>query len=91
MLRRFVTADGFTAGLDALDATAPVEVAANVQAVTEWFRTRWSAVAGEFDYDLRRVLLDATPEDRAVFNRSHPDVVEDWSRARAYAEQVCRE
>jgi hypothetical protein len=91
VLRTFVTADGFTDELDALDATAPVEIAADLQAVTEWFRTRWSDVTAEFDYDLRRILLDATSEDRAVFNRSHPDVVQHWSRARAYAEQVCTE
>lgn len=91
VMRTFVTADSFTEALDALDAAAPVEIAADVKAETEWFRTRWSDVIAEFDYDIRRIWLDATPEDRAVFNLSHPDVVEHSSRTTAYEEQVCTE
>jgi hypothetical protein len=91
VLRTFVTADSFTDGLDALDATASVEIAADVKATTEWFRGRWSDVAADFDYDIGRILLDGTPEDRAVFTRFHPDVAEHYSRAAAYVEQVCTE
>jgi len=79
----------FTKVLGALDATAPAQIAPDLRAVTEWFRTRWSEVVGNFDYDYRRLLLDGTPEDRAVFNRFHPDIVEHWSRTKAYVEQVC--
>ena len=43
----------------------------------------------EYDYDTRRIWLDGTPEDRAVFTLSHPDVVEQDSRLTAYEEQVC--
>jgi len=89
VMRTFVTADSFTEVLDALDAAAPAEIAADVKAETEWFRNRWSDVTAEFGYDIRRILLDATPEDRAVFTRFHPDVAEHESRITAYAEQVC--
>lgn len=88
-LRTFATGESFTKVLGALDATAPAQIAPDVKAVTEWFRTRWSEVVGNFDYDYRRLLLDGTPEDRAVFNRFHPDIVEHWSRTKAYVEQVC--
>jgi hypothetical protein len=37
----------------------------------------------------RRIWLDATPEDRAVFSLTHPGVVEHASRTTAYEEQVC--
>jgi hypothetical protein len=88
-LRTLVTGDRFTEVLDGLDATAPAEIAADVEADTEWFRTRWSNVLAEHDYDIRDIYLEATPEDLAVFNRTHPDVLEHSSRTTAYEDQVC--
>ena len=61
VLRTFVTADSFTEGLEALDATVPVAIAADQEAASEWFRTRWSDAIAEFDYDIRRIWLDGTP------------------------------
>jgi hypothetical protein len=75
--------------LHGLDAAAPVEISADVRADTEWFRTRWSDVLADYDYDLRGIYLDATPEDLAVFNRTHPDVLDHTSRTTAYEEQIC--
>jgi hypothetical protein len=89
VLRTFVSADSFTESLEALDATVPVAIAADQEAVSEWFRTRWSDVIAEFDYDIRRIWLDGTPEDRAVFHLVHPDVADHESRLTAYEEQVC--
>jgi hypothetical protein len=88
-LRRLVTSHRFSEALEDLDRTAPPEVAADVEAETEWFRTRWSDVVAEYGYDLRRIYLESTPEDLAVFNRTHPDVLEHTSRDTAYEEQVC--
>jgi hypothetical protein len=89
VLRTLVTGDRFTEVLDGLDAAAPAEIAADVEADTEWFRTRWSDIMAEYDYDIRNIYLEATPEDLAVFNRTHPDVLEHTSRDTAYEEQVC--
>ena len=89
VMRTVFTADGFTEGLDALEETAPAEIGADVAAETEWFRGRWSDVIAEFDYDIRRIWVDGTPEDRAVFTLSHPDIVGHASRTTAYEEQVC--
>ena len=89
VLRTLVTGDRFSEVLDGLDRTAPDEIAADVEADTEWFRTRWSDVVAKYDYDIRSIYVDATPEDLAVFNRSHPDVAEHASRDTAYEEQVC--
>ncbi len=89
VLRALVTGERFTEVLDRLDATAPAEIAADVEADTEWFRTRWSDVLAEHDHDIRNIYLEATPEDLAVFNRTHPDVLEHASRTTAYEEQVC--
>ena len=89
VMRKLVTGARFEEVLDGLDATAPAEIAANVQADTEWFRTRWSDVVAEYDHDIRNIYTEGTPEDLAVFNRTHPDVLEHTSRDTAYEEQVC--
>jgi len=47
------------------------------------------AGAGRSQRPFRGIYLEATPEDLAVFNRTHPDVLEHTSRNTAYAEQVC--
>ena len=89
VLRTLVTGDRFPETLDGLDRTAPPEIAADVEAETEWFRTRWSDVTERYGYDIRGIYLEGTPEDLAVFNRTHPDVVEHTARDTAYEEQVC--
>ena len=91
VMRSVFTADSFTEALDRLVETAPDEIAADVEAEAEWLRTRWSDVFADFAYDIRRVYVDGTPEDRAVFTFSQPDVVEHASRNTAYEEQVCTE
>ena len=89
MLRTLVTGDRFSEALDGLDAAAPPEIAADVEAEIDWLRTRWSDVVERYGYDIRGIYLDGTPEDLAVFNRTHPDVLEHASRSTAYEEQVC--
>jgi hypothetical protein len=89
VLRALVASDRFSEILDGLDETAPAEIETDVLADTEWFRTRWSDVVERYGYDLRRIYLDATPEDLAVFNRTHPAVVEHTSRETAFEAQVC--
>ncbi len=89
VMRAVVTGESFTESLDALERSAPDEIGADQEAQSEWLRTRWSDVVADFDYDIRRIWLDGTPEDRAVFHLSHPDIVEHESRLTAYEEQVC--
>jgi hypothetical protein len=89
VMQTVFTADTFTEGLDRLDQSAPDEIAEDVEAATEWFRGRWSDVIAQFDYDIRRIWLDGTAEDRAVFTLAHPDVIRHTSRTTAYEEQVC--
>jgi hypothetical protein len=89
VMRAFVAGDRLRASLDALETSAPDAIAADQAAASDWFRTRWSDVVAEFDYDIRRIWLDGTAEDRAVFHFAHPDVAEHESRLAAYEEQVC--
>ncbi len=89
VMEEFLTSDEFAEALDALDEAAPADIAEDVEAETEWSRTRWSDVIAEFDYDIRGIWVDGTPEDRAVFALDHPEIVEHASRTTAYEEQVC--
>lgn len=89
VMRAFVADERFFEVLDRLDGAAPAELAADVEADTTWFRTRWRDVVAAYDHDVRTIYLDATPEDLAVFNRTHPEVVAHASRTTAYEEQVC--
>ena len=77
VMRKLIAGDRFTELLDGLNDTAPAEIAADVQAETEWFRTRWSDVVAEFDYDLRAHLSGRHPRgseqpdrDRALAPRA---------------------
>lgn len=87
--RSVFTAEDFQKSLDAVRKTAPAKIGADVEAETEWVRTRWSDVFAEFGWDIRRIWLEATPEERGVFTLSHPDVVDHAARTTAYEEQVC--
>ena len=89
IMRSVVTGDRFARLLDRLEGEAPPAIAHDVEAEADWYRARWRDVVSTYGYDLRKIYVDATPEDLAVFNRTHPDVVEHASRITAYAEQVC--
>ena len=87
--RTYVTSDGFLDALDAQDAAAPPEIAADVKTDNEWVRTRKLELLEEFDYDLRRLTLEGSAEDLAVFTYFDPAIVEHDSRVSAYVQQVC--
>jgi hypothetical protein len=88
-LRSYVTSAGFSEALDAQDATAPSEIAADVKADNDWDRTRKLEVLDEFEYDVRRILLEGSAEDLAAFTYWDPAIAEQDSRVTAYREQVC--
>jgi hypothetical protein len=88
-MRTLVTGDRFSEVLDGLDVAAPSVIAEDVKADNEWFRGRWSDVVEAYGYDLRRIYLEASPEDLAVFNRTHPEVLAHTSRTTTYEDRVC--
>ena len=65
------------------------QLVADRQVAPTWRTIRWDDVVAKYDYDVRGIFLDGTAEDLAVFNRTHPDVLEHTSRSAAYEEQVC--
>lgn len=87
--RSYVTSNSFSRVLDAQDATAPSEIAADVKAVNEWNRNRKLPLVKDFDYDQRRVLREGSAEDLAVVTYWDPAIRQHDSRVTAYQEQVC--
>ena len=87
--RSYASSDSFSEALDALDATAPSKIAADVQANTEWLHTRQLEVLEKFDYDIRRLLLEGSAKDVAVFTYWDPAIIKHQTRVTAYEEQVC--
>jgi hypothetical protein len=72
----------FRKALDAQDATAPGEIADDVEADNEWSRTRKLELLEQFDYDLRRIMLEGSAEELAAWNYFDPAIVEQESQRR---------
>jgi hypothetical protein len=87
--RTYATSDSFARALRAEDATAPPEIAADVRIDNNWVRTRKLKVLQKFGYDLRRVMLEGSAKDLAVFTYWDPAVREHDRRVTAYVQQVC--
>ena len=87
--RTYVTSGRFLAALDAEDQTAPAEIAADVKLDNAWVRDRKLKVLRDFGYDLRRLLLEGSAHDLAVFTYWHPAIAEHDSRVEAYQQQIC--
>ncbi len=87
--RTYVTSDPFLNALDAQDATAPPEIAADVKADNEWVRTHKLELLEKYDYDYRRLVLEGSAEELAAFNYFDPAIEEKDSRVSAYWQQVC--
>ena len=67
----------------------PAEIADDVEADNEWNRTRKVELLEQFDYDLRRLMLEGSAEELAAWNYMDPAIAEQESRVAAYLEQVC--
>jgi hypothetical protein len=87
--RSYATSDSFTKALASQDATAPPEIATDVKSDNEWVRTRKLELLKDFDYDLRRLMLEGSAKDLAVFTYFDPAIVVHDSRVEAYVQQVC--
>jgi hypothetical protein len=88
-VRAFVTGEEFQDGLDAAAANAPAEIEDDVLADVDWQRNEQADTFAKYGYDVRKIFLDGSPEDRAVVQRSDPAIAEHYARTIAYEEQVC--
>lgn len=68
---------------------APEDIAADEQALDEFAVDVQLPVIESYDFDFRRLLLEASPDERARFQYTDPEIREQFMRVQAYAEQVC--
>ncbi len=87
--RRYVTSRRFLAALDAQEATAPDEIAADAKADLAWVSDRKLAVAEKYGYDLRRIMREGTAAELAAWTYWDPAIRRQDSRVEAYVQQVC--
>src|SRR4051812_36648826 len=85
----YVTSDSFLKALDAEEATAPPEIAADVKADNAWVREHKLKVLKDHGYDLRRLLREGEAKELAAFTYWDPAVRTHDPRVEAYVQQVC--
>ena len=87
--RAYVTSDQLLDALDAQDATAPPEIADDVEVDNEWVRERKLELLEKYGYDYRRLVLEGSADELVDFNYFDPQVEAHDSRVSAYVQQVC--
>ena len=68
---------------------APASIRADVGKLAEFERTQHRRVIEKYHYDLRKLVLSGTADDRAVFQYTAESIREASSRVDAFDEQVC--
>lgn len=70
--------------------TAPPEIRDDVIARNKFQADRAGPVLEKYGYDVRRVLLEGSAEERRVFNSDAPEIRDPVARVEAYQAQVCK-
>ena len=68
---------------------APDAIRSEVDKLAEFDRTQHRRVIEKYDYDLPKLVLSGTAQDRAIFQYTAGSIREASSRVDAYEEQVC--
>jgi hypothetical protein len=88
-VEQFVTSPRFHDLLSAAEAAAPPEIHDDAAAVEDFTAEHGVPALQRYGYDLRRLLLEGTPADRAALQSSDPAIFDAFSRTLAYEEQLC--
>jgi len=88
-VRTFVTSDELATLANEAKQNAPAEITADVVADVDWQLNQQADVIEKFGYDARKLFLEGSAADRAIFQRSDPAIAEHYARTVAYEEQVC--
>ena len=87
--RAYATSDSFLDALDAQEAAAPAEIAADVRADNQWVREQKLTLLERFGYDLRRLLEEGTAAELSAFSYWDPRIIDQDRRVEAFVSQVC--
>lgn len=69
--------------------TAPAVIRDDVQKLDRFDRDEVTPMVAKFGYDVRRLLLTGSPQERAIFNHTDPSIRDASARVDAYTQQVC--
>ena len=86
-----LTSQAFRDALAAKVAAAPEAIVSDVATVAAFDLEAKVALVERYDYDLRRLFLEATPAELAIMNLLDPAVTDAHRRIVAYEEQWCGE
>lgn len=70
-------------------AGAPKVIEQDVKDLVDWWNTKQEPVQAKFDYDIRKLVLEGSAQDRADFTLTDPDIRDQYARVLAYEQQVC--
>jgi hypothetical protein len=85
----FVTSPRFAELQSATVAAAPPEIQEDVAASEAFTTERAVPTLERYGYDIRRLLVEGTVDDRTVFQSADPAVRDAFGRVVAYDEQMC--
>lgn len=88
-MRVFATSDKLETLAEKAKANAPTEIKADVEANIDWTLNEKLDVIEKYGYDTRKLFLEGSAEDRAVFQDSDPAIADHYARVLAYEEQLC--
>jgi hypothetical protein len=87
--RALVASPEFQELLFAGPSVAPPELQADEVAIEQFTRDRMLPLLERYDYDVRRLLLEGSPADRAVFQSADASIRDAFARTEAYITQLC--
>ena len=89
-VKSLATDTAYLSKVDAdLVATAPAVISDDVKAVVTWWQERQRPVLVKYDYDMRKIVLSGSDQDRRDLQLTGPTVATHFARTVAYEEQVC--
>jgi hypothetical protein len=88
-LKAFFTSEKFTSGMEKKLRVAPAAIKADAAADVNWVKTKQVPAMAKWDYDFKRIKLEAPAADRFAIDMSAVEIRDAEGRLNAYDSQVC--
>ena len=85
-----VRSPGFTEWIEGSKASAPPEIRDDVMTMAAFVQERVLPVLERYDFDVRRLMLDGSAKERAIFQSTDSRVFGAFTRTSAYEAQLCQ-
>ena len=88
-VKAFFTGATFTNAVAKAESIAPEAIRSDVAANVKWIRTKQVPVLMKYGYDVKRIKLEGSPDDRFALDTSAVEIRNVERRLNAYDQQVC--